>query len=393
MIHASVADYRDAARRRLPEFAFRYLEGGAEDEVTMRRNRAAFSGITFAPRVMVDVTNVSTRTTLGGRPAAWPAVVGPTGLNGIYWWRAEETLAQAAHAAGLPFALSTASTSLMEDVRGATDGDLWLQLYVQRNRAIAEDMMARAKACGFSTLLLTVDTPVTGQRDHYARTGFTLPLKWTPRLLCDIAIYPRWTAEVGIRGVPQLVNLAESARLEGGIEEQAAAMNRQMETALQWRDVAWLRRHWPGKIFIKGIQTASDARIAFAHEVDGVVLSNHGGRQLDGAPSAIEILAEVAALAPAHAHVIVDGGVRRGSDIAKAVALGAEGVLLGRAPLYGLAAAGFEGASDVLSMLRRELEICMSLVGCTDIEALDAGYLARGEWTDSRAPIIRETES
>ncbi|SAL73416.1 L-lactate dehydrogenase [Caballeronia arvi] len=375
MPFSNVDDYRAAAKRRLPDFAFSYLEGGSEDQLTLRRNRDAFAKISFAPRVLVDVSTIETRTTLAGQRAAWPAVVGPTGLNGLYRFRAEEALAKAAHAQGLPFALSTASTSLIEDVRAATDGDLWLQLYVQRDRAIAEDMMARARACGFSTLLLTVDTPVTGQRDHYKRTGFTLPLRWTPALIRDIAMHPRWTAAVGMHGVPQLVNIAKSARTGPGIEEQAAALNKQMDLALNWRDIAWLRRHWKGKILVKGIQTAADARRAFAHDADGVVLSNHGGRQLDGVCSALDILAEVAASAPSHAHVLIDGGVRRGSDIAKAVALGAEGVLLGRAPLYGLAVRGHDGAADVLAMLRRELEICMQLLGCPRIDGLDAAFI------------------
>jgi (S)-mandelate dehydrogenase len=376
MSFSNVADYRAAARRYLPAFAWSYLEGGAEDEVTMRRNRSAYESIAFAPKVLVDVSRVSTQTGLAGYQAAWPAVVGPTGLNGLYCRRAEEALAQAAHQAGLPFVLSTASTSLLEDVREASDGELWLQLYVQQDRRIAEDLMARAQAARFSTLLLTVDTPVTGQRDHYARTGFTLPLRFTPRLLWDVATHPRWLAAVGVHGVPQLVNLARSARLGPGIEAQAAALGRQMDTALNWRDIAWLRRHWRGRIFIKGIQTVADATTAFRHEADGVVLSNHGGRQLDGAQSPLDILAQTAACAPRGAQVLVDGGIRRGSDIVKAVALGANGVLLGRAPLYGLAAAGRAGAEGVLALLHKELDICMRLLGRTDIASLTPDCLA-----------------
>ena len=383
MAFADIADYRSAAKRFLPDFAFSYLEGGAEDELTLRRNRLAFERVMFAPRVLVDVTVVNTEVMFAGAKAAWPAVVGPTGLNGLYRREAEETLAQAACAAGLPFVLSTASTSLLEDVRKASDGDLWLQLYVQQDRSIAEDMMARARACGFSTLVLTVDTPVTGQRDHYARTGFALPLRWTPKLLWDIASHPRWTAMVGVHGVPGLVNLARSARLGPGIEAQAAALSRQMDMSLNWSDLAWVRRHWLGKILVKGIQTVADAVMASRHCVDGVVLSNHGGRQLDGALSSLEILAHTVSSTPKGFIVLIDGGIRRGSDIAKAVALGANGVLLGRAPLYGLAAAGLTGAGCVLSMLRKELEICLRLLGCPNVESLDAGYLAGGH--DSRA--------
>jgi (S)-mandelate dehydrogenase len=388
MTTSSVSDYRKKAERVLPRFAFSYLEGGAEDEITMRRNRAAYERIAFAPRVLVDVTDVSTRTTLAGRQVSWPAAVGPTGLNGLYCRRAEEALAQAAQSAGLPFVLSTASTSLIEDVRKVSSGDLWMQLYVQQKRSIAEEIMARARAAGFSTLLLTVDTPVTGQRDHYAKTGFSLPVKWTPKLLWDIATHPRWLATVGVHGIPQLVNLAKSSGLAGDIQAQAAAMSRQMDTSLAWADITWLRKNWPGRIFIKGIQTVADAKLAFQHEVDGVVLSNHGGRQLDGVHSPLDILAESVAYAPKTAEVLVDSGVRRGSDIAKAVALGASGVLLGRAPLYGLASAGSRGVSNTLSMLKRELDICLKLLGCTDINNLTSSFLALSNNTQPEAAAI-----
>ncbi len=374
---ANVADYREAARRFLPEFAWQYLEGGAEDEITMTENRSAFRRIGFTPRVLVDVDKVDSGVTLGSTIAAWPAVVGPTGLNGLYRPRAEETLAQAAHAAGLPFVLSTASTSLIEDVRRASDGELWLQLYVQQDRRIAENMMARALANGFTTLLLTVDTPVTGQRDHYARTGFTLPLKWTPRLLWDVLTHPRWIAAVGRHGVPQLVNIAKSAGLGRDIEEQAAALSRQMDRSIAWADLAWLRGHWPGKLLVKGVQSAADAMLASKHDIDGVVLSNHGGRQLDGAPSAMDVLAEAAPQVRRDFDLFVDGGVRRGSDIVKAVALGARGVLLGRAPLYGLAGGGRAGVDHVLGLLENELHICLRLIGCPQIDALDASWLRR----------------
>ncbi|MFM0418869.1 alpha-hydroxy acid oxidase [Paraburkholderia aromaticivorans] len=374
---ANVADYREAARRFLPDFAWQYLEGGAEEQITMAHNRAAFQRTGFSPRVLVDVDKVDSRATLGGSLAAWPAVIGPTGLNGLYRPQAEETLAQAAHAAGLPFALSTASTSLIEDVRRASDGELWLQLYVQQDRRIAESMMARARANGFTTLLLTVDTPVTGQRDHYARTGFTLPLKWTPRLLWDVATHPRWVAAVGWHGVPQLVNIAKSAGLGPGIEEQAAALSRQMDRSIAWSDLAWLRRHWPGKLLVKGVQSAQDALLASKYDIDGVVLSNHGGRQLDGAPSAMDVLAETAPQMRRNFDLFIDGGVRRGSDIAKAVALGARGVLLGRAPLYGLAGGGRKGVDHVLALLENELHICLRLIGCPRIDALDASWLRR----------------
>lgn len=376
MIRSNVADYRLAARRFLPKFAFAYLEGGAENELTLQRNRAALEALAFEPRVLRDVCALDTCTTLAGRAAAWPAVVGPTGINGIFRRHAEEALARAARGAGLPFALSTASTSLLEDVRTITDGDLWLQLYVQQDRRIAQNLMARARAAQFSTLMLTVDTPVLGQRDDYARTGFAMPVRWTPRLLWDLVTHPRWLAAVGLYGQPRLVNLSRSAQLAAGIDDPMGTRTHRMDQTLNWRDIAWLREHWHGKILLKGVQSVSDARRAFEHDVDGVVLSNHGGRQLDGARSPLDLLAATVSAAPRKAEVFVDGGIRRGSDIAKAVALGARGVLLGRAPLYGLAAAGQAGATDVLAMLHKELQTCMRLLGCTELADLTPDLLA-----------------
>lgn len=371
-------DYRDAARAYLPRFAWGYLEGGAEDWRTMQRNRDAYAALHFLPRVLIDVSSVDTAVSVAGSALSFPAIVGPTGLNGLYRHHAEETLARAAHAAGLPFVLSTASNSLMEDVRAAApDGDIWLQLYVQQDRRIAESMMARARARGMETLLLTVDTPVTGKRDHYARTGFTLPLKWTPRLLWDVVSHPRWLLAVGRHGVPQLANLAKSAGVSENIEAQAAAMSRQMDTRLAWADLDWVRRHWPGRVIVKGVQCVADATLAKQHGTDGVVLSNHGGRQLEGALSPLEILAQtVDAVGGGDFDIIVDGGVRRGSDIAKALALGARAVLLGRAPLYGLAADDATGVADVLSLLRAEFDTCLRLLGCPRAADLDARYLA-----------------
>ncbi len=375
MVRSTVADYRTAAGRFLPKFAFAYLEGGAENEITLRRNRAAFDALAFKPRVLRDVSVIDTRTTLAGCPVAWPAVVGPTGLNGVFRRHADEKLAFAAQKAGLPFVLSTASTSLLESVRDRTNGDLWLQLYVQRDRRVAENLMARARAAKFSTLLLTVDTPVLGQRDDYVRTGFTMPLRWTPRLVWDIVTHPRWLAAVGVYGQPRLVNLSRSARLGAAIDDPMGTTTHRMDPSLNWRDIAWLRSHWDGKIFIKGIQTAEDARMAFAHDVDGVVLSNHGGRQLDGVRSPLDILAQTVSAMPRSAEVLVDGGILRGSDIVKAIALGARGVLLGRAPLYGLAAAGLDGTCDVLAMLHKEMQTCLTLLGCTALASLTADVL------------------
>ncbi|WP_374667068.1 alpha-hydroxy acid oxidase [Ramlibacter sp.] len=360
---ATVSDWRAAARRRLPRFAFDYLEGGAEDGRAMARNESAFGRIGFVPRSLVDVANVDMTATLYGQQLAMPVAVGPTGLNGLYRPQAEEKLARAAGRAGLPFVLSTASTSRIESVRAAACGPLWLQLYVQNDRRIAERWMAKARSCGFSVLLITVDTPVAGTRDHYRRNGFTLPLRWTPRLLLDIARHPRWCLSTGVHGMPQMVNLADCSEQRADITTQAATMAQEMNRSLTWTDLAWLRRHWNGPVVVKGIGCVDDARLARQYGADGIVLSNHGGRQLEDAPTAIELLAAVVDAVGGSMPVLMDGGIRRGSAVAKAVALGASGVLLGRAPLYGLAAGDEAGAEEVLAILRRELEVTLRLLG------------------------------
>lgn len=373
----AVKDYRELARRRLARFAFDYLEGGAEDGRTLARNQAAFHALLFRPRVLQDVAEVDTGIDLYGQAQSLPLLVGPTGLNGLYWPRAEEALARAARDAGVPFVLSTASTSLIEDVRAASDGELWLQLYVQRDRRIAEHLMARAQAAGFRGLMLTVDTMVHGKRDHDVRNGFRMPVPWTPRLLADVVTHPRWCLRMLRQGgSPQLVNLARSSGLPRSLESQAAMLSRQMDMSLGWADIAWVRRHWKGPVIVKGVLDAAEVQLALAHGANGVVVSNHGGRQLESAPSALERLPAVVAASQGRLDVFVDGGVRRGSDVAKALALGAKAVLLGRAPLYGLAARGPCGVAEVLAILRAEFETTLRLLGVPVARRLDAAALS-----------------
>lgn len=373
----AVKDYRALAERRLARFVFDYLDGGAEDGRTLARNLEAFRAPLFAPRALRDVTTVDPSIELFGRTLSLPMLVGPTGLNGLYWPRAEEALARAAHAAGLPFVVSTASNSLFEDLRAASDGEYWLQLYVQRDRAIAERSMARAREAGFHALMLTVDTMVHGKRDHDVRNGFRMPVAWTPRLLADVLTHPRWCWRMLRQGgAPQFVNLARSSGLAPRLADQAGTMSRQMDTALTWADLHWVRRHWPGPVLVKGLLTAADAERALRHGADGIVVSNHGGRQLEHAPSALEQLPAIVDAVRGRLRVLVDGGVRRGGDVAKALALGADAVLLGRAPLYGLAACGPRGVADVLTILRQEFEITLRLLGVPSARDLDASVLS-----------------
>lgn len=374
-IKPAVEDWRRAAASVLPRFAWGYLEGGAEDWRTAAQNIAAFQRVGFEPRVLVDVSCVDTSIELFGERLAFPAAVGPTGLNGIFRSRADEQLTSAAGRAGVPFVLSTASTSLIEDVRACASGPLWLQLYVQNDRRIAERWMRKARDHSFTVLMLTVDTPVAGIRNHYRRTGFTLPLRWTPRLLADIVTHPRWCLGTGIHGMPQMVNIAASSETAADIDLQAATMNQQMAMSLTWDDLHWVRRHWDGPVLVKGIGSLADAKLARDHGADGIVLSNHGGRQLEDAPVALDLLPSVVDAVGAQMKVLVDGGVHRGSSIAKAIAMGASAVLLGRAPLYGVAAAGEAGAADVLAILKTELEITLRLLGAPRVRDLDRSFV------------------
>lgn len=373
---ACVDDYRTAAQRRLARICWDYLEGAAEDGNSMRAARDSFGRWQFRPRVMTDVSRCSQTTSIWGSEAAAPMIVGPTGLNGLFWPKADELLAAAAAEAGLPFVMSTAATSLLEDVRAAApNADLWLQLYVQRDRAIAEDMMRRAGVAGFSTLVLTVDTPVHGNRDHDVRNGFRLPLRPTAKLILDCIRHLRWSCQMLRHGVPQLRNIARSVGETENLDRHAALLSRQMDLALQWTDLAWIRCHWRGRVIVKGILDVGDARLARDAGADGIVLSNHGGRQLAGAPAPLDILPQVHRAVGRDLCIFVDGGVRRGTDVVKAVALGATAVFLGRAPLYGLAARGKNGVAHVLALMMSEMNTTMTLLGRTDVASLNRDCL------------------
>ncbi len=378
---SSVADYRIAAQKRLPRLAFDYLDGGAEDGDALQRNVDAYRQWLFKPRVLTDVSHCSIATQFFGRDAAAPLIVGPTGLNALFWPRGDELLARAASDAGLPFVRSTASTSLLEDVRAAApDGDLWMQLYVSNDRRIAEDLMRRAGSAGFSTLVLTVDVPVHGKRDHDTRNGFKLPLRPSPRLVADCIRHPHWCWQIARHGSPQLKNIARSVGERADLARHAAMLSRQMDLTLAWSDLEWVRRHWSGKLIVKGVQGLDDARLAAAHGADGIVLSNHGGRQLGSTLSPLELLPEITAELGDRLAIFIDGGIRRGSDALKAVALGARGVLLGRAPLYGLAARGGAGVEQVLALMIDEMRITMRLLGCNELTKLGAGFVGRGSF-------------
>ena len=369
----NIEDLRSIARRRLPDFVFTYVDGGAEDEITLRENRQAFGRLRFRPRTLVDVSKRDLSTRLLGAPSALPLVVGPTGLNGLSWRDGDMELARAASAAGVPFAMSTVSMSLVEDVAREAPGRLWLQAYVFSERRITEAIMARAEAAGFECVILTSDFPVAGKRERDMRTGLLPDQRFTAATKLDMLMHPRWLATVATRR-PRFVNVERE--LESGRDVNSFVGHGMFDPALCWDDIRRFRDRWPRKLMLKGVLRADDAERALAAGVDGIVLSNHGGRQLDGAVSAIEALPEVARAVGDRVSILVDGGVRRGSDIAKAVALGAEGVLLGRAPVYGLAAGGRAGVARAISILADELDRTLALTGCTSIASLGADLIA-----------------
>lgn len=361
---ANIDDLRSIARRRLPGGIFDYIDGAAEDEVTARRNVDGFAKIEFRPKVLADVSTIDTSTRLFGEALSMPLILGPTGFTRMAHSQGELAVARAAERMGLPYTLSTLATRSIEEVGAETHGSKWFQVYVWRDRGLVEEMVKRARDSGYTGIMLTVDTAVLGRRERDVRRGFTLPPKIGIGTLIDGAVHPSWTLDF-LRHEPiTFANVVGRSGKDGGTAVSLSSfINEQFDPGLSWVDVEWLRGIWPGPFMLKGIQRAQDAEIAVAHGVDGVMVSNHGGRQLDHAPAAIDILEEVVHAVAGRSAVICDGGIRRGSDIVKALALGADACSIGRAYLYGLGAAGEVGVNRALEMLRDEMTRTMALAG------------------------------
>jgi (S)-mandelate dehydrogenase len=372
----NIADLREIARRRVPGFAFEYVEGGAEDEATLRRNREAFAALRFVPPTLVDTSGRSLATSLFGRPCTAPLAIAPTGLNGMLHPDGDLALARAAAAFGIPYTLSTLSTTRLEDVAAKAGGRLWMQLYVMKNRAIAEDIMSRAAAAGYEALVFTSDANVFGSREWDMRNYFK---PGRPRLSAalDSMRHPRWLVDVLLRkGIPRFHNIEAflppgAASAVGG----STIIPKMFEPTITWADIAWIRRHWPGKLLIKGVLSVEDARRAADAGCDGIILTNHGGRQLDYCVAPIEVLGEIAAAVGDRLTIVIDSGFRRGTDVAKALALGANAVMIGRATLYGLAADGERGVRQALDMLAVELDRVLGQLGCRSVADLRPSLL------------------
>ncbi len=380
---ANVDDLRAIAKRRLPGGVFDYIDGGAEDERTLAANTAAFARIELRPRVLRDVSKIDTTTQLLGRVLPPPLILAPTGFTRIAHPDGELAVARAAARAGLPYTLSTLSTRSIEEVAAVSAGPKWFQVYVWRDRGLVRSMLERAKESGFETIMITVDTAVLGRRERDVRRGFTLPPKIGLDTLIDGARHPSWTWAFARAEPIVFANVVASAADDVGDGSDAVTLSDyisdQFDPALSWDTLAWFRSIWDGPILLKGVQGVDDARLAVEHGVDGVILSNHGGRQLDGAPAPVELVAPVADAVGGDIAIICDGGIRRGSDIAKALALGADACMIGRPYLWGLAAAGGEaGVDHVLHLLLEGMERTMALLGARDVAALGRDLLRPG---------------
>jgi isopentenyl diphosphate isomerase/L-lactate dehydrogenase-like FMN-dependent dehydrogenase len=376
----NIEDLRRLAKRVLPRGLFEFVDRGTEDEVALRALRQAFEEIRFSPRVLVDVSKRSLRTDFFGTPSTMPLAVAPTGAAGLLWFDGEIAVARAAAALGIPFTLSTASIVSMERVAESAPGaTLWFQLYMWPERSMSYQLIERAHRAGYKAMIVTVDTAVTPNREYNRRNGFSLPLRFNSRNVFDVACHPRWFLNVFARylirsGMPALENYPEELRrslTDGPTDKRALPKN----DALNWDDFRELRRRWNGPLLLKGIVNPDDAQRAADCGADGIIVSSHGGRNLDGCVPPISALPQVVDRVGHRLDVMVDSGFRRGSDVLKAVALGAKGVFVGRAPLWGVTVDGEAGATQALRILREEMDRVLGFLGCPSVTELDRRYL------------------
>ncbi|WP_119154089.1 alpha-hydroxy acid oxidase [Caldimonas tepidiphila] len=376
----NVADYRARARRQLPRFVFDYVDGGAGDERCVQRNCGDLERLHLLPRFLRDTSTIDTSVEVFGRRWRAPLGVAPIGLCGLVRPDGDVLMAQAAADAGLPHVLSTASNSRLEAVRRAAGPSAlqWMQLYVMHDRSIAEHIVRRARAENYGALVLTVDVPVGGKRERDLRNGFRVPFRPTPAAMLNLLRHPRWMWRALRGGSPSFVNLAEHEDRKASAQAQAVMLARAMDRRLAWESLDWLRRLWDGPLLLKGLLHPEDARQALQHGIDGLIVSNHGGRQLDAAPSSIAALPQVVDAVGDRIPVFVDSGFRRGSDVVKALALGAKAVFVGRPAVYGLACGGRDGARAVLELLVQEMELAMTLTGAAHVAGIGPDHLLRG---------------
>jgi isopentenyl diphosphate isomerase/L-lactate dehydrogenase-like FMN-dependent dehydrogenase len=370
----SIEDLRQLARVRLPKAIFDFIDGAAGDEVSLRGNRSQFDRFAFVPHPLNGASTRDQSVTWFGRRYSSPLGISPTGLAGLAWPGADLALAAAAAAHGVPFTTSSVASTSLESIAAEVPGSKWFQLYIFRDRSLSESLLQRAAAAGFDALVVTVDCPVGGRRERDPKNRFAFPLRLSPRIVVDALLHPRWALRMAAGPWPLPANFARPNRSLGatGLVEY---MNRQLDPGVTWHDVARFRQLWPHTFIVKGILSVADAARAVEIGAHGIVLSNHGGRQLDGAIAPLRVLPEVIEVVDGRITVLCDSGFRRGSDILKAVALGAAGVLIGRPSLYGVAAAGQIGARRAIAILREEIDNCMALLGCRSIGDVKQGLI------------------
>jgi len=373
----NIEDLRELARRRVPGIVFNYIDGGADDEWTLRENRRAFEAVTFRPHQAVAVPSCDLRTRVLGMELSMPVLLAPVGYLRVMHPGGEIAAARAAGRAGIGLILSTVSGHRLEDVKAASAGQVWYQLYLTGGRAAAESAVRRAMDVGYNVLVITIDSTVIGHREREARDGMEQLLRgsfWSKIPFApQVFVRPRWLARFLLDGgLPDMPNIVSPETGVLHVRDAHTAMKRE---AFSWNDMQWIRALWKGPIVIKGILSAEDAKRSLDNGAAAVVVSNHGGRQLDGTPATLQVLPEVVAAVNGRAEVLMDSGIRRGSDIVKAICLGARAVLCGRAYVYGLAAGGEAGVTRALDILRADLERCLKLLGCPAVAALDKSYV------------------
>jgi L-lactate dehydrogenase (cytochrome) len=368
----AICDLRELARRRLLPGVFDYVDGGAESEWSLRANAASFEALEFDPRVLAGVADIDTSVVILGERWSVPFGLAPIGMPGFSHPDAEVAAVRAAHRAGVPFTHATMGSRSIEEVAAAANPDqpLWFQLYVWRDRDLVEQLMSRARACGFTVLVVTADTPVFGRRRRDVRNGFSLPPKLRLSTFIDGALHPAWTWRFLTDGPVEFGNLGGRGSRDASPVALADFVNASFDPSFGWADLAWVRSHWPGPILLKGVQSARDVAMAADHGMNGVILSNHGGRQLDYSPPPLSLLPAVAERHSDDLAILVDGGIRSGGDVVKALALGAHACLVGRAWAYGLGAAGEAGVAHAIDLLQGELRRTMALIGVSSVAEL-----------------------
>ena len=377
MIISAPTDYREAARRRLPRFLFDYLDGGANAEHTLRRNVSDLSDVTLRQRVLRDVANISLKTRLFDQDLAMPIALAPIGLAGMYARRGEVQAARAAEKAGIGYSLSTVSVCSLEEVSASVSKPIWFQLYVLKDRGFMKNVLERALAQGITTLIFTVDMPVPGSRYRDAHAGMSGPMAPLRRIAQAMA-KAQWALDVGLLGRPHdLGNISAYLGKAIGLEDYMGWIGANFDPSISWHDIEWVRDFWPGKIILKGILDPEDAKEAVRFGADGLVVSNHGGRQLDGVLSTARALPAIAEAVGGQVTLLADGGIRSGLDVVRMLSLGAQGVLLGRAYIYALATHGQAGVSNLLALIEREMRVAMALTGVKSISELGPHLLVQ----------------